>query len=105
MTKTPFSRRVIGLIRSIPAGRVATYGQIADMAGNRRAARQVARLLHSASRTEGLPWHRVVNGRGMISLPRGRGYEEQKALLETEGIAFVENDRIEMKFFRWVSPV
>ncbi len=105
MTKTPFSRRVIGLIQSIPAGRVATYGQIADMAGNRRAARQVARLLHSASCTEGLPWHRVVNARGMISLPRGRGYEEQKALLETEGIVFDENDRIEMKLFRWVSPV
>ena len=59
-----FTTRVIEAIRSIPAGRVATYGQIADMAGNRRAARQVARLLHACSHTQGLPWHRVVNREG-----------------------------------------
>ena len=101
MAKTPFSRRVIGLIRSIPAGWVATYGQIADMAGNPRAARQVVRLLHSSSRSERLPWHRLINGRGTISLPPGRGYEEQKAFLEAEGVAVDDADRIDLGRFRW----
>jgi len=101
MAKTDFTMRALTLIRAVPRGRVATYGQIADLAGNPRAARQVVRLLHSSSGTEGLPWHRVVNVRGTISLPRGRGYEEQRAMLAAEGVAFDERDRIDLKRFRW----
>jgi methylated-DNA-protein-cysteine methyltransferase-like protein len=98
---TEFTRRALEAIRAVPRGRVATYGQIADMAGNPRAARQVVRLLHSSSQKERLPWHRLVNGRGTISLPPGRGYEEQRALLEAEGVVFDERGRIDLKRFRW----
>ena len=92
-----FTTRVIEAIRSIPAGRVATYGQIADMAGNRRAARQVARILHACSRTQGLPWHRVVNREGRIVLGASKGYEDQKRLLENEGVEFDETGRIDLE--------
>jgi methylated-DNA-protein-cysteine methyltransferase-like protein len=98
---TEFTRRALAVIRAVPRGRVATYGQIADLAGNPRAARQIVRLLHTSSETERLPWHRVVNGRGTVSLPRGRGYEEQRAMLEAEGVVFDERDRIDLKRFRW----
>ncbi|MHA2272161.1 MAG: MGMT family protein [Candidatus Hodarchaeales archaeon] len=94
MAKT-FSQRVKTLIKAIPTGKVATYGQIARYAGNPRGARQVAWLLHSSSRKDNLPWHRVVNSKGCISLPSGQGYELQKELLEKEGVSFDETDRID----------
>ena len=92
-----FSERVIASIRSIPRGRVATYGQIAHHAGNPRAARQVSYILHSSSRKEKLPWHRVVNSKGGISLKKGYGYERQKQMLIDEGIIFDNEDRIDLK--------
>jgi methylated-DNA-protein-cysteine methyltransferase related protein len=82
------SLRIIDLIRKIPRGRVAAYGQIAALAGAPNGARQVARLLHSSSGKHGLPWHRVVNAEGKISLPPGGGFELQKKLLEAEGVRF-----------------
>lgn len=101
MPRQSFTDRVIEVIRSIPAGRVASYGQVAAMAGNRRAARQVARILHACSHTQGLPWHRVVNREGRISLGPSRGYEDQKQLLENEGVAFDGTDRIAPEHFPW----
>ena len=95
------SRRIIELIRAIPRGRVATYGQIAAAAGHHRAARQVARLLHAASERHRLPWHRVIGGKGAISLPRGGGFEEQKARLEAEGIAVDEQGRVDLARCLW----
>lgn len=100
-TAEDFTARVLHLIRRIPAGRVATYGQIALLAGNHRAARQVARLLHSSSGKHELPWQRVVNGRGTISLKPGYGFEEQRELLEREGIEFGLHDRIDLNRFLW----
>ena len=82
----PFHQNVLRLIKSIPRGKVAAYSQIAALAGNSRAARQVAWILHSSSEKEGLPWHRVINSRGRISLERGSGFEEQKKRLEAEGV-------------------
>lgn len=96
-----FTATVLRTIKRIPAGKVATYGQIALLAGNHRAARQVARLLHSSSAKHDLPWQRVVNGRGTISLRPGYGYEEQRDLLEDEGVEFGINDRIDLKRFLW----
>ncbi len=96
-----FQERAVDVIRSIPVGRVATYGLVAALAGNPRAARQVVRVLHSSSRKENLPWHRVVNREGRISLPPGRGYEMQRELLTGEGITFDENDRIDLRRFLW----
>lgn len=96
-----FYQRVIVIIKSVPEGKVATYGQIAAYAGNSRAARQVAYILHSSSRKENLPWHRVVNSKGSISLKPHHGYELQKKLLEKEGIIFNEGNCIDLKRFLW----
>ena len=96
-----FTEKVIECIRAIPAGKISTYGAIAKMAGNPRAARQVVRVLHSCSKKERLPWQRVVNREGVISLPRLNGYEEQKRLLELEGVFFDERDRIDLDEFLW----
>jgi methylated-DNA-protein-cysteine methyltransferase-like protein len=89
------------MIRRIPEGKVATYGQIASLAGNHRAARQIAWILHSSSRKENLPWHRVVNSQGGISLKPRRGYEVQKALLSKECVEFDENDHIKLQDYLW----
>lgn len=100
-----FFRRMITLIKKIPRGKVATYGQIAALAGNPRAARQVAWVLHSASDKEKLPWQRVINSRGGISLPRYGGYELQRALLVKEGVKFDATDRIALARFQWKPQV
>jgi len=83
------SRRIIDLVRAIPRGKVVSYGQIAAMAGLPNGARQVARLLHSSSGAHRLPWHRVINAAGGISLPSAAGGDLQRALLEREGVVFV----------------
>ena len=71
------------------------------LAGNPRAARQVVRALHSSSGKEKLPWFRVINSKGQISLKPGQGYELQKALLEDEGIEFGLTDTIDLARFQW----
>jgi methylated-DNA-protein-cysteine methyltransferase-like protein len=96
-----FFRRVVNVIKKIPRGKVATYGQIAALAGNPRGARQVAWVLHSASDKEKLPWQRVINSKGTISLPRYGGYELQKALLVKEKIKFDGNDGVDLARFQW----
>ena len=96
-----FERRAKDLIKAIPRGKVATYGQIAALAGNHRGARQVVRVLCSSSDKDGLPWHRVINGWGRISLPRGRGFEKQKRLLAVEGVRVGALGRIDLRDFQW----
>ncbi len=96
-----FHQRAIEAIKKIPPGKVATYGQVAMLAGSPRGARQVVRVLHSSSDKENLPWHRVVNREGKISLGRGQGYELQKALLEDEGVTCGLDGSIDMKKFQW----
>ena len=100
---SPFTKKVKSIIKKIPSGKVATYGQIAQLAGNHRAARQVAWILHSSSHKDNLPWHRVINSKGMISLPPNKGGELQKHLLEIEGITFQSQNSINLKKFLWVS--
>ena len=92
---TEFSERVINIIKAIPAGRVASYSRIAEIAGNPRAARQVSRLLHSSSEKHNLPWHRVIGSAGTISL-RGEGALIQRGLLESEGIEFGLSGSVDM---------
>ena len=96
-----FSRRVKRVIRGIPKGKVATYGRVTTYAGNPRGARQVVRVLHSSTRKEKLPWHRVVNREGRIALKPDYGYEIQKALLEKEGVEFGKNDAIDLAQYLW----
>jgi len=99
-----FTERVKDIIKKIPRGKVATYGQIAAYAGNPWAARQVVRILHASARKEKLPWHRVVNREGRIALKPGHGYEIQKELLRKEGIKFDKNDTIDFDRYLWSPP-
>ena len=96
-----FSNEVIQIIKNIPKGKVATYGQVAAYAGNPLGARQVARILHSCSKTENLPWQRVVNRSGQISLKQGNGYEIQKKILKQEGVSFNKDDKIDFDRHLW----
>lgn len=98
-----FHEIVVRLIKKITKGKVATYGQIAAMAGSPRGARQIVRTLHSSSNKEKLPWHRVVNSQGKIGLKEYQGYEIQKAMLEKEGVKFGINDVIDLNKFQWDS--
>ena len=97
----PFTARAIAVIRSIPRGKVASYAQVAALAGSALAARQVVRVLHTLSRVERLPWHRVINSRGAIALRRGAGYEDQKGLLEAEGVKVGPRGEVNMRRSGW----
>lgn len=99
-----FTQQVIEVIRMIPEGRVSTYGRVARAAGHPLGARQVSWLLHSASQKYHLPWHRVVNAKGRISLPAAGGYELQKSLLESEGVVFSADDTIDLDRFLFEVP-
>jgi methylated-DNA-protein-cysteine methyltransferase-like protein len=96
-----YTQSIISVIRKIPRKKVSTYGQVALLAGNPRGVRQVVWILHSSSRKHKLPWHRVINARGRISLARGNGYEVQKKLLEKEGVEFRPDDSVDLKRFQW----
>ncbi len=89
-------------VRRVPRGRVATYGQIATLAGLDGHARQVGYALHNLPERSNVPWHRVVNAKGEIS-PRtaGDSHELQRMLLEAEGIAFDARGRLDLKKYRW----
>jgi methylated-DNA-protein-cysteine methyltransferase-like protein len=94
-------QRIFAVVRRIPRGRVATYGQIADLASLGGHARQVGYALHNLNE-DGVPWHRVVNARGEIS-PRSAGdsHELQRHLLEAEGVEFDVTGRISLARFLW----
>jgi methylated-DNA-protein-cysteine methyltransferase-like protein len=96
-----FTDAVVQVIVSIPTGRVATYGQVAALAGDPRAARQVVRALHTLSDARNLPWHRVINAKGRIALARGLGYDLQKKLLRAEGVKLGPDDTVDLTRFRW----
>lgn len=92
-------RRVWQVVAAIPPGSVATYGQVAELAGLPRAARRVGRILGSLPAGTRLPWHRVINASGRSSLPGAAG-EEQRRRLAAEGIRF-DNGRTSLERFRW----
>lgn len=93
---TESTERIIAVLRSIPAGRVSAYGAVAAAAGLPRGARQVARVLHTLSRSLNLPWHRVLRSDGSIALAEGEGRELQAALLRAEGVS-VEGDSVDLE--------
>ena len=111
----PDERRVVGpgfhaqvwaLVRQVPRGRVATYGQIATLLGSPRVARHVGWAMSAALRAdEPVPWHRIINSRGQISHRGevGRG-SHQRELLEREGVVFDDRDRIDLDEYRWDFP-
>jgi methylated-DNA-protein-cysteine methyltransferase-like protein len=97
----PFCTSVRAFIVAIPVGKVASYGQIARLAGKPRGARQVSWILHSQSGKYRLPWQRVIGADGRISLPPGKGFFEQRRLLRQEGVKVDDWGRIDLKTFRW----
>jgi methylated-DNA-protein-cysteine methyltransferase-like protein len=96
-----FFEQVYALVRCIPPGRVASYGQIARLLGQPHAARTVGWALRGLPEGSGVPWHRVVNAAGRISLPNPQGAVEQRRLLEAEGVVFDPGDRVDVDRFGW----
>lgn len=95
-------RRIYNTVRRIPAGCVATYGQVASLSGLPGQARLAGYALHNLPGESDVPWHRVVNARGGISLNREYGAGNlQQSLLESEGISFDEHGKIELAVFGW----
>ena len=96
--------RIYRLVRQIPRGKVATYGQIASIAGN-CTARMVGYAMASLHLDSGVPWQRVINAQGKIS-PRAdsSGSALQRSLLEQEGVVFDPIGRVELRIFRWQGP-
>ena len=92
------------VVRRIPRGRVATYGQIAELAGLSGHARQVGYALHNLPDRSDVPWHRVINARGEIS-PRtgGDSHELQRMLLEAEGVRFTPSARVDLQRYSWTT--
>ena len=97
-----FYERVYAFVRSVPSGKVVTYGQVALELGSPSAARAVGYALYFLPGNSDVPWWRVVNAGGGISL-RGRGEaaEVQRKLLEGEGLAFRPAGTIDLRRYRW----
>jgi methylated-DNA-protein-cysteine methyltransferase related protein len=95
--------RIYSEIRRIPKGRVATYGQIADLAGLPGHARQVGYALYALREDSTVPWHRVVNAQGRLSLGRvvPEGDVEQRIRLEIEGVEFDAEGKVALGRFQW----
>ncbi len=100
---SPTYRAIYRTVKRIPKGRIATYGQVASLAGVPGAARQVGYALHALKEGNSVPWHRVVNARGAIS-KRSSGWSaeiDQRLLLEAEGVKFDAVGRIQLARFQW----
>ncbi len=92
---------IFAVINAIPPGQVATYGQVARLAGLPGAARLVGNTLHTLPEGTRLPWHRVINAQGRISLPPDSpSYAEQIARLRAEGVT-VENGKLSLAQHQW----
>ncbi len=94
--------RIYRVVGRIPRGRVATYGQVALLAGLAGHARQVGYALHALDAGSEVPWHRVINARGEVSLRSVPGWERvQHQLLEDEGVRFDARGRVALARYRW----
>ena len=95
--------KIYAVIQRIPQGKVATYGQVAALAGLPRRARMVGAALRNTPEDLSLPWQRVINAQGAVSHRSGLGVEEgyQRHLLEEEGIVFDARGRIDLERFGW----
>ncbi|MBK6738975.1 MAG: MGMT family protein [Haliea sp.] len=90
------------VVAAIPPGRVATYGQVAEKAGLSRAARRVGYALRGLPNDTRIPWHRVVNAQGRISLPEGsQPHATQRDRLEREGVEFSATGTIDLRHHGW----
>ena len=93
---------VYDVVCRIPRGKVATYGQVARLAGLGGDARQVGYALHALPPRSRVPWHRVINSRGAISLGPSGGIDvTQRLVLEKEGVRFNAAGRTDLERFGW----
>ncbi len=100
--RTKLYARIYAVIQQIPVGQVATYGQIATLAGYPGYARQVGYALHATPDDVEVPWHRVINAKGEISLGARSVYGDiQRQMLTAEGVQFNERGRISLKKYQW----
>lgn len=95
--------RIYAVVRRIPSGRVATYGQVAELAGLPGHARQVGYALAAMSESSTVPWHRVINAQGAVSArgPHSGGAVTQRIRLEQEGVEFDAGGRVSLARFGW----
>jgi methylated-DNA-protein-cysteine methyltransferase-like protein len=94
--------RIYAVVARIPRGRVANYGQVAELAGLKGAARQVGYALSALKGDTDLPWHRVVNAAGGISVRAQAGSKPlQRVMLESEGVEFDAAGRVRLDRYRW----
>ena len=95
-------RRIRAVVDRVPAGKVATYGQVALLAGYPRSARLAGQAMKTLEPDSDTPWHRVVNAQGRVS-PRGEPVAEdiQRMMLEEEGVEIGPDGRIDLEIYRW----
>ena len=96
-------RRILAVVRRIPRGKVATYGQVALLAGLPRQARLVGYALHALQPDSAVPWHRVINAQGRVSPRAGQSAADttQRIRLAAEGVRFDASGRTSLKRYRW----
>ena len=100
-----WAHNVWKVVAEIPAGHVLTYGEVARLSGMPRYARRVSQAMRWAPKSKSLPWHRVINAQGKISFPEdSSGFRRQKALLEGEGVVFI-NGKINLERFGYRGAV
>ncbi|PWK97437.1 O(6)-alkylguanine repair protein YbaZ [Pantoea allii] len=95
-----FKQRIWQIVAAIPPGKVTTYGDVALLAGSPRAARQVGGVLSRLPEGSTLPWHRVINRHGTISLQGDRLFRQRDAL-EAEGVEVSDGGEIDLEKYRW----
>jgi methylated-DNA-protein-cysteine methyltransferase-like protein len=99
----PFFERVYAAVRAIPRGRVATYGQVATLAGLAGRPRLAGYALHGSAPHHALPWHRVLGAGGRLSLARldPAAAETQRLRLAGEGVRFTSRGRVDLSACQW----
>ncbi|UGA53849.1 MGMT family protein [Vibrio sp. VB16] len=95
-----FLAQIFVVIHQIPSGKVSTYGEIAKMAGYPGYARHVGKALSNLPKDSTLPWFRVINSAGKISL-KGDSFARQKEQLEKDGVQVSEMGRVSLKTYKW----
>ncbi|KAB8310010.1 MGMT family protein [Erwinia endophytica] len=100
MEQDTFRQRIWQIVAAIPYGKVTTYGEIARLAGSPRASRQVGGALRHLPEGSKLPWHRVINRMGKISLT-GESFNRQRQALMAEGIEVSADGKVDLNYYRW----
>jgi methylated-DNA-protein-cysteine methyltransferase-like protein len=93
--------KILDVIRRIPKGRVATYGQVAELAGLPGRARLVGHILRNNPMAANVPWHRVINAAGKISVRSGEGPQMQRRRLRAEGVTFTAPGKVNLDRHLW----